>query len=59
VVQPFFEGSLRCVQRHRIYEAEGLPKKKERKNKIKDGGTKKDGKTKIQSQGKRERSRET
>jgi hypothetical protein len=39
-------------------EAEWLLEKKERKNKIKDGGTKKEGKTKIRSQGKRGRSRE-
>jgi hypothetical protein len=39
-------------------EAEGLVKNWERKNKIKDGVTKKGGETKIRSKGKRGRSRE-
>jgi hypothetical protein len=51
VVRPFFVGSLRCFSRHRIYEAEGLLKKKERKNKIKYGGRKREGKNKDATSG--------
>lgn len=51
MARPFFVGSLRCFPRRRIYEAEGSLKRRERKNEVKDGGTKKEGKNKDTKSG--------